>query len=98
MKLKRKMGRPIKSQGEARTRTRTFRLTESLDAQLRDAAKRAGWTVSDEIEHRLAQSFAPGNSRIQQLTEALAQEIASTAGAAVTLSTTMVNQKKGETK
>jgi hypothetical protein len=52
-----KIGRPPKRQGERLSKNRTFRVRGTLDEQLEAAAQEAGRSVSEEIEHRLEQSF-----------------------------------------
>jgi hypothetical protein len=51
------MGRPPKKAGELLRKNRTFRIRDSLDKKLIDAAKREGRSVSEEIEFRLEFSF-----------------------------------------
>src|SRR5215472_9218640 len=52
-----KIGRPPKRKGERLSKNRTFRVRGTLDEQLEAAAQEAGRSVSEEIEHRLEQSF-----------------------------------------
>jgi hypothetical protein len=52
-----KLGRPPKREGERLTKNRTFRVRGTLDEQLEAAAQETGRSVSEEIEHRLEQSF-----------------------------------------
>jgi hypothetical protein len=52
-----KIGRPPKRKGERLSKNRTFRVRGTLDQQLADAADEAGRSVSEEIEHRLENSF-----------------------------------------
>jgi len=52
-----KIGRPPKRRGERLSKNRTFRVRGTLDEQLAAAAQEAGRSVSEEIEHRLEESF-----------------------------------------
>ena len=52
-----KLGRPPKHEGERLSKNRTFRVRGTLDEQLAAAAQEAGRSVSEEIEHRLEESF-----------------------------------------
>src|SRR5262245_16683392 len=52
-----KIGRPPKREGERLSKNRTFRVRATLDEQLAAAAKQSGRSVSEEIEHRLENSF-----------------------------------------
>jgi len=54
---KSKMGRPPRHEGERLSKSRTFRVRPHLDGSLQKAAAEAGRSVSEEIEHRLDQSF-----------------------------------------
>jgi len=54
-------GRPRKSPAEKLRRQKKFRTTDALDAKLKAAARAAGRSVSEEIEHRLEMSFAQGS-------------------------------------
>ena len=55
---KRRPGRPPKPETERKSRNFTFRSRGSLDAQLKEAARQSGRSVSEEIEFRLERSFA----------------------------------------
>jgi hypothetical protein len=52
-----KIGRPPKRKGERLSKNRTFRVRGTLDEQLEAAAQTTGRSVSEEIEHRLEESF-----------------------------------------
>jgi len=52
-----KIGRPPKRKGERLSKNRTFRVRGTLDEQLVAAADDARRSVSEEIEHRLENSF-----------------------------------------
>jgi hypothetical protein len=52
-----KLGRPPKHEGERLSKNRTFRVRGTLDEQLEAAAQKAGRSVSEEIERRLADTF-----------------------------------------
>jgi len=54
---KSKMGRPLRHGAERLSKSRTFRVRPHLDELLQKAAAKAGRSVSEEIEHRLDQSF-----------------------------------------
>jgi predicted DNA-binding protein len=51
------VGRPPRHHGERLAKNRTFRIRGDLDERLQAAAKQAGRSVSEEIEHRLEGSF-----------------------------------------
>jgi hypothetical protein len=52
-----KGGRPPRYVGERLSQTRSFRVRGQIDAQLQEAAAKAGRSVSEEIEHRLERTF-----------------------------------------
>jgi hypothetical protein len=54
---KTKAGRPPRHAGEHLRKNRTFRVRDRLDEMLEASAKKAGRSVSEEIEHRLEVSF-----------------------------------------
>jgi hypothetical protein len=59
-----KAGRPPKREGERLSKNRTFRVRGALDSQLQAAAEENERSVSEEIEYRLAQSFAAELARV----------------------------------
>jgi hypothetical protein len=54
---KTKAGRPPRHAGEHLRKNRTFRVRDQLDEMLEASAKKAGRSVSEEIEHRLELGF-----------------------------------------
>lgn len=57
MAKRKRIGRPPKPAKERRTVNFTFRSRGELREWLRNAAEPAGRSISEEIEHRLYQSF-----------------------------------------
>jgi len=57
MAKRKRVGRPPKPAEERRRSHFTFRTTDKLREQLRDAAAVSGRSISEEIEIRLLQSF-----------------------------------------
>jgi hypothetical protein len=55
--IPRKRGRPPLPPGKAKRSFFTTRLTDDLKCRLMDAAKAAGYSLSEEIERRLERSF-----------------------------------------
>jgi hypothetical protein len=60
-----KLGRPLKDQGNPRSKPTSIRLTEGLTNRLHEAARRDGRQLSDEIVRRLEASFAEHERLIQ---------------------------------
>lgn len=50
---------PRSASGKPLAKSQTFRLSETLDMQIREAAKKSGRTISEEIHWRLEHTFTP---------------------------------------
>jgi predicted DNA-binding protein len=94
-------GRPPHYAGERLVKNRTFRIRDSLDQRLQEAAKQSGRTVSEEIQYRLEQSFDLADFRriaedaVVKIDEAV-RNSASTSASIATQITAQFLKQRGE--